>query len=337
MIKPKGLEKGDCIGIVSTSSPVAYSCPRRLKRGINELELMGFKVKIGKSVGKKNGHLAGSVNDRLNDIHNMVSDPEVNAIMNTIGGFNSNQLIEELDYGLIKANPKIFIGYSDFTAVLLSIHKKADLVTFMGPAVLPQFGEYGGVFPYTYLQFEKVLMKREEICEIPPSDFWSSEFLSWDEEDIRPRKLVPNPGPSTIKAGIMEGQALSGNMGTMLLLAGTSFFPNVNGKILFLEDDDEESPGTIDRYLHHFRHLGVFDKIKGLVIGRFHPKVNLSESKSLAPIVLQATEGYNFPIVINADFGHTDPMMTIPNGIRVKVKASYNDIKITLKETSIIK
>src|SRR5699024_5335821 len=232
MIKPKSLQKGDCIGIVSTSSPVASSCPRRLKRGIRELELMGFKVKVGESVRKKVGHLAGSVKDRLDDIHSMVSDPEIKAIMNTIGGFNSNQLIGDLDYELIKANPKIFIGYSDFTSVLLSIHKKANLVTFMGPALLPQLGEYGGVFPYTRLQFEKVLMKKETNV-VQPSQSWSSEFLAWDKEDIRRRELMPNPGPTVLREGFMEGQILSGNMGTMLSLAGTPFFPDVEGKVLF--------------------------------------------------------------------------------------------------------
>src|SRR5699024_1945995 len=206
---------------------------------------------------------AGSVKDRLDDIHSMVSDPEIKAIMNTIGGFNSNQLIGDLDYELIKANPKIFIGYSDFTSVLLSIHKKANLVTFMGPALLPQLGEYGGVFPYTRLQFEKVLMKKETNV-VQPSQSWSSEFLAWDKEDIRRRELMPNPGPTVLREGFMEGQILSGNMGTMLSLAGTPFFPDVEGKVLFLEDDDDESPGSIDRYLHHFRHLGIFEKIQGL-------------------------------------------------------------------------
>ncbi len=335
MIKPKLLKPGDTVGIISTSSPVAAACPNRFQRGISELESMGFKVKIGKNALKRIGHLAGTVEERLEDLHEMFQDHEVKAIINTIGGYNSHQLLEYIDYNLIKQNPKIILGYSDFTAILLAIHKKSELITFMGPALLPQFGEYGGMLEYTKKIFKDVLMTQNDEIRIPPSKYWTSEFLAWDIEDNRPRQLTKNEGPLIIKEGRARGSILAGNMGTMLLLAGTEFLPTFDNKILFLEEDEQENPGTIDRYLTQLRHMGVFEKINGIVVGRFHPKVEFSQDYTFIDIICQATKGYDFPIVYNVDFGHTDPMMTIPNGIDVEVEASNNNVNILFCENSV--
>ena len=158
---------------------------------------------------------------------------EVKAIINTIGGYNSHQLLEYIDYNLIKQNPKIILGYSDFTAILLAIHKKSELITFMGPALLPQFGEYGGMLEYTKKIFKDVLMTQNDEIRIPPSKYWTSEFLAWDIEDNRPRQLTKNEGPLIIKEGRARGSILAGNMGTMLLLAGTSLFQPLITKYYF--------------------------------------------------------------------------------------------------------
>ncbi|NPC91943.1 LD-carboxypeptidase [Bacillus sp. WMMC1349] len=334
MIKPTKLHFEDTIGVISTSSPVAALCPRRFDRGIEELKRLGFKVKVGRNALKKNGHLAGTVTERLKDFHELIDDKEVKAIINTIGGYNSNQLIDKIDYDLIRENPKIIMGYSDFTAVLLAIHKKTNMITYLGPSILPQFGEYGGIFDYTLQSFKNTLMSSSPKQEILPSSHWTSELLAWDKDDNRKRKLVLNQGPKILKKGVMHGEIIAGNMGTLLSLAGTDFIPAFDNKILFIEDDENESPATIDRYLTHMRHLGVFEKISGLVLGRFHLKVNLSTPKTLFSIINQATEGYDFPIVIDVDFGHTDPMLTLPNGVTATVYAT-DDIKIIYNENSV--
>lgn len=332
MLKPSPLKKGDTIGIISTSTPVAALCPRRLKRGINYLESMGFKVKLGKNALKKIDYLAGTIDERVQDLHDFVRDKEVKAIINAIGGFNSNQLIEHIDYELIKNNPKIILGYSDFTAVLLSIYNKTNIVTYLGPAILPQFGEYGGVLSYTEERFTDMFIKPSHNLNIPHSKEWTSEFLEWDRNDNRKRVTVKNKGPKIIREGIMEGKILAGNMGTMLLLAGTDYMPDLTNTILFIEDDNDEKPATIDRYLFHLRMIGAFDKVKGIVIGRFHPNVNFSKERSLEDIIKSATYGYNFPIITDVDFGHTDPMNVLPNGVNASVKALGNKVEIQLKE-----
>lgn len=335
MIKPTKLQKGDTIGIISTSSPVAAMCPRRFQRGMDELERMGFRVKIGKHALNKCGHLAGTIEERLKDFHDMIRDQEVKGIINTIGGFNSNQLLDSLDYDLIKQNPKVIVGYSDFTAVLHAIYQKCNLVTYMGPALLPQFGEFGGLLPYTKHYFTSVLQDPSDDLVFKPSTHWISERLMWDQDDVRPRTQIKNHGPYVIREGEAAGKILAGNLGTLLLAAGTPYLPNFKDCILFLEDDESEHAATIDRYFTQLRNMGVFEEVNGIVIGRFHPDVTFHDDYPLSEIVKVATRGYDFPIIAGADFGHTDPMLTLPNGIQVDMKVSNEEIILQLKEKAV--
>jgi muramoyltetrapeptide carboxypeptidase len=321
IILPPKLNRGDLIGVVSPSSPAAAACPRRLQRGIDELKNMGFRVVVGKHAQKRTGHTAGTIAERLSDLHEMFANQEVKAIIATIGGLNSHQLLEELDYDLIASNPKIFMGYSDITALLVAIHHRTKLVTFMGPAVLPQFGEFGGLMSYTRQAFQRALMGTEPIGEIAPSDAWTDEHLRWETEDVRPRRTRPNDGMKVVKPGEARGPILAANMGVLLLTAGTPYFPEVDGRILCLEDDESETPGTIDRYLTQMRQMGVFDKISGLIVGRFHPRVGFTPEDSLPDLLLQVTRGYEFPVVYDADFGHTDPMTVLPLGVEACLQA----------------
>jgi muramoyltetrapeptide carboxypeptidase len=298
---------------------------------------MGFKVISGQHVSKKTGHTAGSINNRLDDFHHMIRDPEVKAIIATIGGYNSHQLLEELDYSLISNNPKIIMGYSDITALLAGIHAKTNLITYMGPAIMPQFGEFGGLIDYTYHSFVRTLMNDKPIGVIDSSDQWMEEHLSWDVEDSRPRAVIPNTGMKILKPGQAKGPILAANMGTLLLLAGTPYFPNFDGKILCLEDDESEQPSTIDRYLTQFRQMGIYDRISALIIGRFHSHVGFNQEDSLLELLQIVTRGYDFPIVYDADFGHTDPMIVLPNGVKACLHASEEQgVHFSIEESAVL-
>lgn len=313
MIIPPKLKAGDTIAVVSPSSAVASFCPRRLQRGIDQLQGLGFNVKLGKNATNRYKHTAGTMQERLDDIHEMFSDSEVNGIICTIGGLNSHHLLEGLDYELIKNNPKVFMGYSDITALLNVITHKTGMITYHGPMVLPQFGEFDGIFEYSLQYFKAMLMNNESV-NVKSSKVWTDEMTWWDKEDDRPRVMKNNPGMITLKEGAATGQIVGGNVGTLLLLAGTTFWPAMNGKIFFVEEDEEETPGTIDRYFTQLRHMGVYDQIAGLVVGRFHTKVGFTNEDSAKDIILTATAGYDFPIIKDVDFGHTDPVLTIPIG-----------------------
>lgn len=325
MILPQRLQKGDKIGIVSPSSPVAALCPRRLQRGVEELEKRGFQVKLVKHVSERYKHTAGTVEQRVEDLHAMFADDEVKAIVCTIGGLNSNQLLEHLDYDFIKAHPKIFMGFSDITALLNAIYVKTGLITFLGPALLPQFGEFGGTLPYTWEYFEKTVITGGNVS-IEASREWTDEFTPWDKEDNRPRVMKPNEGIKMLKPGKASGTIVGGNIGTFLLLNGTPYMPSLQDAILCVEEDEVETPATMDRFFTQLRHIGAFSKIRGMLIGRFNSKVGFKKEDSLEDIVLATTEGYGFPILYNLDFSHTDPMITIPLGGKCDMEAEGKSI-----------
>ncbi len=310
---PEALKRGDTIGICSPSSPIAALCPRRFQRGITELEKMGFKVVVSKNAIKNNDYMAGTIEERVADLHELFLNKEVKAIITTIGGTCSHQLLEQIDYSIIRSNPKIFMGYSDITSLHAAFGKKAGLITFLGPAILPQFGEFGGLLSFTKKHFEATLMKGERVL-LDSSQTYVEEQLYWDENDDRVRNQIPHKGMQALKIGFSKGRIMGANMSTLLLLAGTEYFPNMDSVILCLEDDENESPSFIDRHLTQLRHLGVYDKIAGMVIGRFREKNGFEEGQ-LEQIILTATRGYTFPIVIGADFGHSDPMYILPNGV----------------------
>ncbi|UII58578.1 LD-carboxypeptidase (plasmid) [Cytobacillus spongiae] len=333
MTIPPRLTMGDTIGICSPSSPVAAHCPKRLKRGMEELKRLGFNVKVAPNTLKLQEYMAGTIDERVDDLHDLFKDKEVKAIITTIGGTCSHQLLEHLDFGLIEQNPKIFLGYSDITALHLAIYKKTGLTTYLGPAVLPQFGEFGGLLTYTRDHFFQTFVKGERAKYDSSSDY-VMEHLWWDEEDDRLREKVSNEGPRVVKAGKAEGKIIAANMGTMLLLAGTEYFPEWKGSILCIEDDPDETPSSIDRYLTQLRHMGVLAEINGLVVGRFHDHVGFKENQ-LAEILSRVTEGYEIPVVTDLDFGHTDPMFVLPNGIQAEITVNEKQIDFRLKENPV--
>jgi muramoyltetrapeptide carboxypeptidase len=242
-------------------------------------------------------------------------------------------LLEQLDYELIAANPKIFIGYSDVTAVQAAIWQRAGLSTMYGPALLPQFGEYGGVHEYTWQAFARTLMETEPVGELMPSQEWTADLQRWDEEDDRLRAMQANPGPRSVRAGSSEGWLAPANLTTLLALAGTPFWPNLSGAILCLEADEEETPATIARRLRQLRQIGAFAKINALLVGRVPPGVGLAATE-LERMLLETTAPSRFPIGVDFDFGHTDPMFVLPWGVRGSLDTGEG-ARLTLLEAAV--
>jgi len=326
------LKKGDTIGIVAPSSPISIFCPRRTERGVSSLRKMGFEVKLGKTVKKKYSFTAGTSEDRVADIHDMFIDPKVKAIMATIGGFNVNDILEKLDYKLIqKYNNKLFIGYSDISILLLILNQKSGVPTIMGPMLLPQFGEYPEVIDFTKKSFLYVTneLGTKKQYKLPCSSKMTEEMLLWDEEDSRKRKMQNNPGWKIIKHGKAKGYLMATNLNTLLSLSGTKYFPELQGSILFLEDDSDESAATLQRMLMQLKQMGVIKKLKGLVFGRFQKKSEIT-IQLLKEIVDDTFGEIDIPIIANCDFGHTDPMLSLPIGKKVVISTDDKEIEIEL-------
>ena len=186
-IKPKKLVNGDVIGIISPAS--SPSNLEKIEKGVNYLEKLGYRVEIGENVGKEHGYLAGTDEERLSDFHAMFKNKNVKAIFSVRGGYGSGRLLDKIDYNLIKKNPKIFVGYSDITAMQMAILKKTGLVTFAGPMLATDFSDK--INEYAEENFWNVLTHSKKIGKLTnPRD---EKFY------------ILNPG-------IGEGQILGGNL-----------------------------------------------------------------------------------------------------------------------------
>jgi len=336
LIKPKKLEKGDTVGLVSPSAPLAGLVPHRTQKAVKMLEELGFKVKIGKNALKVRGYTAGSLKERAEDINTFFKNKEIKAIICFIGGNHSNQILKYLNFRLIKKHPKIFVGYSDATVLHFAFYTQCNLVTFYGPAALTQFAENPKILSYTEEYFKKALMETRPIGKIKPSSYWTDEILDWfKKEDLkRPRKMKKNKGWQWLKKGKAEGPILGGCITSMMHLRGTKYWPDFSGSIFFWEISESDADFTkgervenMDSCLTDLELSGVFKKIKGMIIGRFF-RYSKQEENEMIKIIKQRTADYNLPILINVDIGHTDPMITVPLSVRAKIDSSKNSFEI---------
>ncbi len=325
-IKPKHLKKGDLVGVISPSSTIEFF-PRRLKRSIEFLEDLGLNVLLAKNAKKSFGHSGGTVNERVDDIHEVFSNKDVKAIICSTGGLTANAVLPHLDYNLIKSNPKIFCGYSDITVLNLAIYKKTGLVTFNGPTMLPTFGEYGGAFDFTVKNFKKTFFHNEPVGILNEPSVFSEENLWWETEDDRKSETKKATLWKNTNKGVAEGVLVGGNLDTFCFLVGTDFLPDFTDSILFLEEEGE-STSDIDRKLTFLEQIGIFEKIKGLIFARPYNFTTDSKERSLYDILGEFGLKYNIPVIADVDCGHTSPMITMPIGVNVKMNANNGEINI---------
>jgi muramoyltetrapeptide carboxypeptidase len=331
LIKPKALKSGDTLGIVAFSTPIHASSEETIQRSCSFLKEKGFNIIEAPNCRTMTGHTAGTIKERVKSLHDFFKNKKIDGILSYWGGFQSHQLLEYLDFDLIRRNPKPFIGFSDTTILHAGIHGKTGLVTFSGPAGIT-FGK-PTVPDFTWKFFEKVLMQPEATLKLEASETFSDN--KWYMEPSKQMRFEPNPGWKVYRKGKAEGAVFGGNVGTLLLLAGTPYWVNLKGRILFVEDDEAESSKTMDRMFTQLRQMGVYDQIKGMVVGRFHRDVAFKENDSLEMILDDALRGYKFPVITGVDFGRTDPLITIPMGIRCRMDTAKKEI--TYLESAVVK
>jgi muramoyltetrapeptide carboxypeptidase len=329
-IKPRGLGEGSTIGIVAPSNSASFIDERVWRIGVDRLRSKGFDLRFGSNIMELNGHTAGTVQQRLEDIMGMFEDPEIDGIMTVYGGFNSHQLLHYIDFDAIEKNPKVFIGFSDITALNTAILERSGLINFSGPAFITFCQPDLPV--YTEKCFDAIVTRGERYT-ILPSEKWAED--DWWKEPINfgKREWKPNGGWNTYSVGNAVGEAIGGNLSTLMLLAGTEYWPEMEGRILFLDDDGTETTQTLDRYLTQLRHIGVYDQISGLVMGRLPSSVGFKPGDTLEMILDEVLRGYDIPVVTGVDFAHTDPLTTIPLGVRVMLDA--DDQRIEMMERAV--
>lgn len=335
IINPNRLKLGDTISFISPSAGLAPFAMHRIDNAVKSFNRMGFKVKIERNALKNHGYISAPIKQRVADIHSAFKDKKVKAIICTIGGNHSNQLLRLLNYSLIKNNPKVFIGYSDITVLHHAIFKKSGLRTFYGPCVMPEFGEYPDVYEYTKQSFFQILVYGK-FGEIQPSMRWTDQFLNWTDEENHFKKRVNkyNTGYEWWRGGKTNGNLFGGAIPSINHLAGTEFFINYKNKILFIDLPEGNNPGEgisisdVDANLADLYNMNIFKVIKGLIIGRAYAQDEVN-FKKIKKAILWYTKSTRYPILYNVDIGHTSPMLTLPFGIHIIMDSKRNIFQIT--------
>lgn len=311
LIKPKALKAGDIVGVITPSTYV--SDPMRLDLVPKTIEHFGLKVKIGKNVRKRSGYLGGSIDERVADLHEMFQDPEVKGIFCIRGGYGSPQLLDRIDYKLIRNNPKVFAGYSDITAMHLAIQRHAGLVTFHSPVVLSRFTDW------TQDHFRRALFTNEAKRIIRNPD---------ERNPLRPVHPF-----RAIRPGKVRGPIMGGNLTLISSLMGTPYEPDTRGKIFFIEDVGEE-PYRIDRMLTQLRLAGKFDQAAGIIVGEcvdcnpreFRP--GFESTFSLNEVLEDILSTLRVPVLSGLLVGHTDDQATLPLGVTAELDAEAGSLTI---------
>jgi muramoyltetrapeptide carboxypeptidase len=268
---------------------------------------------MGRNVGQRAGYLGGTDQERLDDLHDMFRDPEVKAIFAIRGGYGSERLLDRIDYGLLRANPKIFLGYSDITCLHLAIHKRAGLVTFHGPMMISTFTDF------TQKWFRRAL--------------FSAEPLAVVTNPAETNQLRPVHTLRTVRPGRARGRLVGGNLSLVTRTLGTPYEIDTRGRILFIEDVDEQ-PYSIDGMLTQLRLAGKLDAAAGIVFGEcsgcrprdFQP--SFESTFSVGEVVDQILGKLAIPVLSGLTIGHTDDQLTLPLGPLASLDADKGELSI---------
>src|SRR3990172_5427840 len=292
-LKPPALRKGDVIGICAPASPPLHDGD--LERGIAYLERLGYRVELSPNLSKKNGYLAGTDRERADDLNRLFRDRKVRAIIALRGGYGTMRILPMIDYAAVRKHPKIFVGYSDLTALQLALWKKCRLVSFAGPMMA------GGM----------------------------SRGLTGYAEEIFWRMLTNTRPPGRLRArvsarcrGKAKGILIGGNLSTVSHLAGTPYFPDTRNCILFFEEIGEK-PYRIDRMLHQLKLAGAFGAVRGVILGRFNdcePEAG-KPSLSIRRVISDTLGGIGIPLIAGLRHGHVTGSLTLPVGLPVTMDA----------------
>jgi muramoyltetrapeptide carboxypeptidase len=277
--------------VIAPASPAKDWAP--LQHVLAQFHAFGFTVSMGKHIRKKQNYLAGSDRERLQDLHDAFRDPSVDAILALRGGYGTTRLLKQVDYGLIKKNPKPIIGFSDITALQLAIYAKTGVGSYSGP-------NFFGMIPtktkslYSFHHFLRAVLPATE----------SVDLLSQSKQKMRNVKVV--------RSGRATGTLIGGNLSLLCSLLGTPYMPRLNGSILLLEEINE-APYRFDRLLTQLINAEVLGGVRAILFGECR------DCDMWQTIATERLKPLGIPMALNLPFGHIDELGTFPIGASVTV------------------
>lgn len=311
-IFPSRLKEGDVIGLVTPGGPITKE---QLDETVQKLEGLGFKAYYEDSVLSEYGYFAGRDAERAAELMGMFTNPNVNGIICVRGGYGSIRILDLLDYELIQQNPKVFMGYSDITALLSAIYEQSGLITFHGPLGISPFNEF------TLKSFKRLVMNPRKQYKYPYQ---------------REENTGENPefDVYTINSGKAEGDLIGGNISVFDSMIGSKYEPDFENKIIYLEEIGEKTY-RVDKMLFHLLYATNLKKAAGIVMGVFSEcNINDEPSLSLKQAIDDLFKPLGIPVFYGFSFGHIDTILTIPNGIQARMNADKHSLKLLEKAVS---
>lgn len=307
LLKAKVLKEGDTIGIITPAG--ALSDEESITMTKEVLTYLGFKVKEGKYIRERYGNLAGTDMQRLEDLHAMFLDKEIKGILCIRGGNGASRLLPHIDYNIIKNNPKVLLGYSDVTALILAFYAKTGLVSFHGAVGVSTWSKY------------VVSLFKDQFIDNKLATYKNP--VKSDSQIIQYKDRI-----QTITPGIVEGTIIGGNMTLLTGLCGTPYLPDFKDAILFIEEIEEKSD-RMDRMFCQLMNAGILSQIKGFIFGKC---TSCGPSEGYGSLTLdQMLHDYIKPLGIpaysGAMIGHIADQFLIPVGVRVRMDAKNGTIE----------
>lgn len=307
LIKPPRLSPGDVVGIACPASPPRL--PETIDACVQAVRDLGFQPRLATHARERSGFLAGSDDARVDDLHELIRDPEVRCIFCLRGGYGSARLLDRLDFDLFRRSPKVLVGYSDLTSLQLALFERSKLVTFHGPTIDAALINAGPDDEVSRRLVTAVTGATSHVClAIDPS----------------------HRAESVVASGVAEGWLCGGNLTVLCSLLGTPWMPLMNGAILFLEDVNEP-PFRIDRCLTHLENAGVLSGVAGVALGTFHrcedPLAGGEWRQTVLEVIRERLGGLGVPVLAGLPFGHVPMNATIPIGTRARLDADAGELR----------
>ena len=341
MIKPKHLQPGDTVAIVSLSAGTLGEpwAIHKLHIARERLEGdYGLRVTVMPNALKGRDYLYEHPEARAADMMDAFRDKSIKAVFSAIGGDDAIRLLPYIDFDVIHANPKIFTGFSDTTSNHLMLYK-AGVISYYGASVMTNFAEYGKINDYTAQMIRDTLFAPKPTLDIPSASYWyddEDEKIWWKEENQHRYKAYhpETVGYETVQgSGAVEGELLGGCLDVFVEVLGTAIWPTRDqwaGKIMFLETSEEDmSAEYVTWYLRNFAAQGLFDVIRGIIVGKPARRSKYEPYKEAFRTVVGKEAGHpELPILFNVNFGHAEPIGIIPYGIKCRLDADATTLTL---------
>lgn len=336
-LKPKKLARGDIIAVLSPSAGLPRIFPYIFDNGLKILKEWGLNIKEYPTARMDLNFLRQNPKIRAKDIKDAFADPEIKAIITSIGGDDSVRILPFLDKKIIKSNPKILMGYSDATTIH-TFCNQLGLITFYGPSIMAGFSQMKALPESFENHVREMLFEPKPEYEYHPYDVYCDGYPDWSKKENtgKVNGLKKNEGFRWLQGnGVVQGQLFGGCIEVLEMLNGTDFWPDKefwHGKILILETSEAKPTlHEIDHVLRNYGMQGIYDKIKGILFGRARDYSD-EEKQELEKKILSTVAGefdrVDLPIIANMDFGHTDPQLVFPLGTKAEIDCLNQKIRL---------